>query len=153
MKKQNHILRIFTCLGFGGIAMVGVMCLGIGFSIHSTVGKYAVYTAFFLQLLSLLVNKLWERYGSRGKQRHTASPKMRRFRLLSKLLWASGALLLIASLVLILLGLNKVNAWVRWLCNLGIILAPLGWIGMLMSYYRQRQAILVLNHREASPKT
>ncbi len=145
MNKQNWPAVISLCLAFGGIVTVIVICFLIGFGLHSAVGKDALYVAFALQVINLIVMKYMENRPAQGKKHHTPSKKMRKFRLIVFLIWASGALLLSASLLLVFCGLHMTNAWVRYTCIAGAILSPIGWIGLLMAAHRQHQATLVVN--------
>ncbi len=144
MKFRNILLRLFICLALGGLVTVGIICFLIGFGVHSPVGKYALYTALFLQSLCLWVNRLTDRSYERINTAYTPSRKMRRFRLIAELLWIAGAALLLGALLLILLGMNPTAPWARRLTILGILLCPPGWLGLLAASQRKRTATLTL---------
>lgn len=141
MKTQNTLLRLSICLAIGGLVTIVVICFLIGFGFHSVVGKYALYTALFLQLLSLVVNYLADARYSREIHSYTPSKKMTRFRRIVTAFWVTGALLLLCSLVLILLGMSTTDLWVRILCVPGLFLCPIGWVGILLASNRRRSAI------------
>lgn len=145
MKIKHPPLFIAVCLAFGGIGTIGVICFFIGFGLHSTVGKYAIYVAFFLELLSLLADFFTNKRYTGMQKNHIPSVKMRRFRLISAIVWFCGATLLLSSLGLILGGMNMTARLPRYFCLFGCLLAPMGWLGLLMSSHRQRQALQVLN--------
>ena len=113
----------------------------IGFGFHSTVGKYALYTALFLQLLCLGVNYITDKRLSESTHTYTPSKKMVRFRLIVTGLWLAGALFQVVSLGLVLLGLELTNLWVRILCTTGVVLCPFGWAGILLASHRKQSAI------------
>ncbi|MBR6825575.1 MAG: hypothetical protein IKM59_03405 [Oscillospiraceae bacterium] len=140
MRTRTSLLQISLCLACGGIGTVLIICLFIGFSIHSPVGKYALHTAFFLQAFSLGVNALTDRSLYKRYTPHNPSPQMKRFRLISELLWWSAMALRLASLTLLLFGLECTDPWVRYLCIPGYLLGPVGWLGLLLASYRRRQA-------------
>lgn len=145
MKRRNWLVAISVCLAFGGIGNVIVICFLIGFGLHTVVGKEALYVAFALQLGSLLACHFSERRLSKGRKAYTPSKKMRRVRNISTVVWALGALLLILSLVLAILGISFANFWVQYPCVIGAILAPLGWIGLLLVSHYRHQAIAYVN--------
>ena len=141
MKVKNWPVFLSVCMAFGGIGNVIVMCFLIGFGFHTFVGKEALYIAFGLQVLSLLVCAQSERRKASGTVKHTPSRKMHRFRLISFLIWATGALCLLVSLVLCIAGVRFVNEWVQITCIVGACVTPVGWIGLLMCSHRRQTAL------------
>lgn len=141
MKTRNSLLSISICLAAGGLVTVGIICFFIGFGIHSPVGKYALYTALFLQALCLGVNHITDRPYVRGNTAYTPSRKMVRFFRAAEFLWITGTALQIGALVLILLGMEPTDTWVRHLTLPGILMSPLGCAGILISSHRRRSAI------------
>lgn len=150
MKTQHPFLRLSVCLAVGGMVTVVIMCFFIGFGFHSPVGKYALYTALFLQLLSLGADHITQRKWETSSHSYTPSGRMLSFRRTFLLLWLLGALSLLLSLALILSGLEPSAPWVRRLCIPGIFLCPAGWWGVLVAGHRRRQAIQVLLSRKTA---
>ncbi len=148
MKYCDRAALVFTCLGFGGLGMAIIMCLLIGFGFHTTVGKEALYTAFGLQALNLAVARWREIRFLKGHA--SPSKKMRRLRLVAAWFWCIGAVFLVASLVLAICGMHFGNFWVKLPCTLGAILAPLGWLGLLVCFRRRRQAAF---HSDSHPQS
>jgi hypothetical protein len=144
LKLQSAVLRYIICLAWGGLITVGIVWGFIGFSLHSAVGKYALYCALFLQLSSLFAIDFTERKENKSGTAYTPSRQMIRFHRIASLLWVIGAIFLLASLGLMLLGLEPSAPWVRYLCIPGVILAPIGWLGLLMCYRRKKSARLAL---------
>lgn len=153
MKVKNWPVFLSVCMAFGGIGNVIVMCFLIGFGFHTFIGKEALYIAFALQVLSLLVSAQSERRSASGKVKHTPSKKMHRFRLISFGLWALGALSLTVSLLLCIVGVRFVNEWVQITCIVGAILAPVGWIGLLMASHRRQTALRCRNEETKTAVT
>lgn len=149
MKHRDRAALVFTCLGFGGLGMAIIMCLLIGFGFHTTVGKEALYTAFVLQALNLAVARWREIRFLKGRAAPTPSKKMRRLRLVATWLWCAGAVFLVASLILAVCGMHFGNFWVKLPCTFGAILAPLGWLGLLVCFRRRRQAAFHSDSRSA----
>ena len=138
LKMQRTVLRLSACLAIGGLVTIVVICFLIGFGFHSVVGKYALYTALFLQLLSLVVDRF---VGCpSGSVPYTPSKKMARFRLAVTVIWLLGAFMQLFSLLLILFGMDTTALWVRILCVPGVILCPFGWAGILLASHRRRAA-------------
>ncbi len=142
MKKRNWSVLIPVCLAFGGLGNIIVMCVLIGFGIHTTVGKEAIYVALALECISLLACSRWERRLKTAHPNYIAGEKIRRFRRICGMLWLLGAGLLMLSLILALCGLRMTGLWVRIPCIAGLILAPIGWIGLLLSYHHRQEALL-----------
>ena len=141
MKVKNWPVFLSVCMAFGGIGNVIVMCFLIGFGFHTFVGKEALYIAFALQAISILVSAQSERRRASGAVKHTPSKKMHRFRLISFGIWALGALALLVSLALCIAGVRFVNEWVQITCIVGAILTPIGWLGLLMASHRRQTAL------------
>ena len=141
MKSRNPLLSISVCLAAGGLVTVGIICFFIGFGIHSPVGKYALYTALFLQALCLGINHITDRPYVRGNTAYTPSRKMMRFSHTAQILWIIGTALQLGALVLILLGMDPTDPWVRYLTLPGVLMTPPGCGGILLSSHRRRSAI------------
>lgn len=142
MKRFDRAALIFTCLAFGGLGMEIIMCLLIGFGFHTTVGKEALYTAFVLQTVSLVVARRRELRLLGGQPAPTPSKKMHRLCLFAIWLRCAGAVLLLASLGMAVCGMHFGSLWVKLPCTVGAFLAPLGWLGLLVCFRRRRQAVL-----------
>ena len=142
MKKRNWSVWIPVCLAFGGLGNIIVMCILIGFSFHTLVGKEAVYVALALEFGSLLACSRNERRLEAEHPHYIAGEKLRRFRRICGMIWLSGAGLLLFSLILALCGLRMTGLWVRIPCVAGLISAPIGWIGLLLSYHHRQEALL-----------
>lgn len=142
MNVKKLPYAISTCLAVGGLAMALFMCLYVDFGIHSTVGKIALYIAFLLQAVNVLMAYLRIRALVRGGA-PTPSCGMRRFFGLFLWIWGLGALLLVASLVLLLFGMDAANPWVKYTCIAGVCVSPVGWLGILTACRRRAQAAAV----------
>lgn len=143
IKDTNKLpFLISFCLAVGGLLMALFMCGYVEFGIHSQVGKLAVYIAFLLQAVNVLIICL--RIRSLVKSGAPAPSKgMRHFLTVFLWIWRLGALLLIASALLPLFGVAQASGWVRYTCLAGVCLLPLGWIGILAACRRRAQAALV----------
>ena len=142
MKKRNWSVIIPVCLAFGGLGNILVMCILIGFGFHTVVGKQAIYVALALECLSLAACSRHEYRLEAEHPNYTAGEKLRRFRRICGVIWFAGAGVLLLSLALILCGLRMTELWVRIPCIMGLILAPIGWIGLLLSYHHRQEALL-----------
>ena len=142
MKKRNWSVIIPVCLAFGGLGNILVMCILIGFGFHTVVGKQAIYVALALEAFSLLACSRHEYRLEKEHPNYAVGEKIRRFRRICGILWLSGAGTLLLSLALILCGLRMTNIWVRIPCIAGLIVAPIGWIGLLLSYHHRQEALL-----------
>ncbi len=152
MKPRNLFLQIFVCLAIGGLVTIVVICFLIGFGFHSVVGKYALYTALFLQCLSLLANRMTDRPYEKKHSNYSPSKKIVQFRQVAEILWVSGVVLQLGSLALICFGMDVTDPWVRRLCVCGVVLSPIGWSWILLSSHRKRSAISVLLARKTEQK-
>ena len=148
IKDRNKLpFLISFCLAMGGLLMALFMCGYVEFGIHSTVGKLAVYIAFLLQAVNVLIIRL--RMRSLVKAGAPAPSRgMRRFVGIFLWIWRLGALLLVASVVMLLFGMEKTDPWVRYTCLAGVCLLPLGWIGILAANRRRAQAALVAEQKK-----
>ena len=63
MKRYNVLLRLTTCLALGGTLTTLWICAVIGFGLHTTVGKEALYLWLVLQALQLSAAALRLRRG------------------------------------------------------------------------------------------
>ena len=142
MRKRNLAVLIPVCLAFGGLGNILVMCILIGFGIHTTVGTEAIYVALALEFVSLLACSRQER-GLEGEHPHyVAGEKIRRFRRICGMLWLLGAGLLLIALILALCGVRTTSLWVRIPTIAGLVFTPIGWIGLLLSYHHRHEALL-----------
>ena len=133
---------ISFCLAVGGLLMALFMCGYVEFGIYSTVGKLAVYIAFALQALNILIICL--RIYSLVKAGAPAPSRgMRRFFTIFLWIWCLGAVLLLVSALLPLFGVVEANPWVRSTCLAAVCLLPMGWLGILAACRRRAQAALV----------
>ncbi len=131
MKLRNTFLRLSVCLALGGMVTVGIICFLIGFGLHSLVGKYALYTALFLQAVCLAVIALTARSRAGKATDCTPSPGIGLFRLAAELLWIVGTALLLGALLLMLLGMEPTDPWIRYMTLPGALLCPVGFLGLL----------------------
>ena len=150
MKSSNLLLRISVCLAMGGLVTIVVICFLIGFGLHHIVGKYALYTALFLQSQSLIVNRIVDRRYDKACDSYKPSKRMGYYRLVSEILWSVGLVCQCGVLLLMLLGMESTDTAVCALCIIGTILSPLGWMGTLLSSYRKRAAMEVLLTRNST---
>lgn len=132
-----------VCLAFGGVGAAFIMCVLIGFGVHTFVGKEALYIAFGLQTLNLAVIRVRERQLRLGGA-PAPSIKMRRVHLIFAWIWRGGAVCLLSSLLFAICGVSSGSLLVRIPCTAGAILTPLGWLGALASFHRRRQAALTV---------
>ena len=142
MKKRNWSVIIPVCLAFGGLGNWFIMCAMIGFAIHTTVGLEAIYVALALEAVSLFACSRWERKLEGEHPSYVAGEKIRRFRRICGILWLTGAAVLLVALGLVFCGLRSAGLWVRIPTIVGMILAPIGWIGLLLSYHHRKEALL-----------
>ena len=152
MKTKYLPLKLSVCMAIGGFITIIVICFLIGFGFHSTVGKYALGTALFLQWLSLVVDHFT--HGPRLAEDcpYTPAKKMTHFRLIVIVIWLLGSCMQLASLGMILFGMTSTNLWVRILCIAGFCLSPLGWAGILLASHRRRTAgEVILARKTANP--
>ena len=147
MKKRNWSVVIPVCLAFGGLGNILIMCILIGFGFHTVVGKQAIYVALALEALSLLACACHEHRLEKEHPNYAAGAKILRFRRICGVIWFAGVGALLISLALILFGLRMTNIWVRIPCIMGLILAPVGWIGLLLSYHHRQEALLNSNQK------
>ena len=142
MNVKKLPYAISACVATGGLAMALFMCLYVEFGIHSTVGKIAVYIAFLLQAIHVLMACL--RIGALVREGAPApSGGMRRFLRVFLWIWGAGAMLLVASLVQILFGAEYTYGWVRYTCTAGVCICPVGWLGIMAACRRRAQAAVV----------
>lgn len=144
--KLPFLISLFLTLG--GIVMALFMCVYVDFGLNSTVGKLAVYIAFCLQAVNVLLVRLrMHRLIKEGAP--APSEKMRRFHRIFSWIWRLGAVLLLLSLLLILCGMEKSDPWVRYTCLAGVCLLPVGWLGILAAFRRRDQAAMMKRKSEA----
>lgn len=138
LPRRDWAVIFTTCLAFGGVGAV-FACICSGDGIHSLIGKEALYLCLALQIANLVVVRLRER---RLRESDVPQPsvKMQRFHAISAWVWRAGVLLLLASLVAALCGLELRSAGVYYPCLFGTTLTPLGWLGVLAAFSRRRQA-------------
>lgn len=131
MKRSDVLLRILTCLALGGMVMALWLCVLIGFGIHTTVGKEALYLCLLLQGPQLTVAALRLR-----REKAALGKVLRQLLCLFGCLWCGGAALLLFSLGMALAGLSYGSVWVSLPCLIGMICAALGWVGHLVCLWR-----------------
>lgn len=145
LPKHDWPCLVTVFLAFGGIGMLIIFSFLIGFGIHAPVGKVSLYICFGLQMLNVLTLAL-RRHVLRKKYGAPAhSKKMRHFLGSSLIVWFLGALCLMGSLVLHLFWFDAYHGLVMIPCLIGTIIAPLGWLGLLASFHRIRQNVLLRN--------
>lgn len=142
MNTKKLPYTISACLALGGLVMALFMCLYVDFGIHSTVGKLALYIAFSLQAVNILLARLRMRTLVQ-KGAPAPSRGMRRFLLVFLWIWRLGAFLILLSAVLTIVGMDYSDPWVRYTCLAGVCLTPLGWLGILAACRRRAQAAAV----------
>ncbi len=143
LPHRDWLILTTVFLALGGIGMMVIFSIMIGFGFHSIVGKIALYICFALQLLNVLTIVLRRRSIEHRKDTPPPSRKMRRFLITSLLLWVIGAVSLIFSLVCNIFWFDAVDAIVVYPCLIGAVAAPLGWILMLAGFHRRRQAAIL----------
>lgn len=119
MKEKDLLLRLTFCLAVGGLGTVAVMCLFVGFGFSTVIGKEAVYLCLVLQAVHVAVMHSRENRLLRSSQAPLPSKKMRCIRAFAAWLWRLGALTLVASLFLILIGMLMSSLWVVLTCWIG----------------------------------
>lgn len=144
MKQRDWLLRLSVCLAAGGLGMVAVMCLFVGFGFSTVIGKEAVYLYLLLQSGNVALITLRERRLLRTAQAPVPSKRMRLLRLGVKWLWRLGALTLLASLAMVLGGMLLSNPWVVLTCWFGFFMTAVGWLGCLMTHHRMMQSCIAL---------
>ena len=143
LPRRDWLILITVFLALGGIGMMVIFSILIGFGVHSVVGKIALYICFALQLLNVISILLRCRNLESRRNMPSPSPKMRKFLTFSLLLWSLGALCLIFSLVCYLFWFKAVDAIVVYPCLVGAVIAPTGWLLMLAGFHRRRQAAIL----------
>ena len=126
-----------------GNCAILVICLILGFGVHTFWGLLTIYGSLVLQVLNLLVLLLRRRSVLKHYSVPPPSRKMRNFRNISILCWCLSAAMLLAAIPLDLLWLGASHPAVIWLRIPGAILSPLSWGGLFASYYRRRQAAIL----------
>ena len=135
-------IMITVFLALGGLGMMFIFSGLIGFGIHSVIGKISLYICFGLQSINVIVIFVRRHYLKSKYSAPDYSTKMRHFAVISLCIWAFGALLLISSLIAQLSGLVATDAFVAHPCTFGACIAPIGWLGLLASFHRTREAVL-----------
>ncbi len=143
LPRHDWPILVTVFLAIGGIGMMVIFSILIGFGIHSVVGKISLYICFALQLLNVLVIALRSKTLHHKYRAPKPSKKMRRFTCVCLIIWAIGALCLIGSLLIDILWLKSIDALVVYPCVIGAILAPIGWLGLLAAFHRRRQAAIL----------
>ena len=144
MKRKEWLLRLSVCLATGGLGMVAVMCLFVGFGFGTVIGKEALGLYLLLQSGNVALITARERLLLRSAQTPVPSKRMRLLRLSLKWFWRVGALTLLASLVMALCGVLLSNLWVVLTSWIGFCMTVVGWLGRLMTYHRMEQSRLAL---------
>ncbi len=143
LPRRDWLILSTVFLALGGIGMMVIFSIMIGFGFHSIVGKIALYICFALQLLNVLSIALRRRSLDHRKNTPPPSRRLRRFLAVSLLLWLFGAVCLIFSLVCNIFWFEAVDAIVVYPCLIGAVTAPLGWLLMLAGFHRRRQAAIL----------
>lgn len=144
MKDKDLLLRLTFCLAVGGLGTVAVMCLFVGFGFSTVIGKEAVYLCLVLQAVHVAVMHSRENRLLRSSQAPLPSKKMRCIRAFAAWLWRLGALTLVASLFLILIGMLMSSLWVVLTCWIGFFAMLAGWLLRLMTFHRLCQSSIAL---------
>ena len=147
--KKDWLLRITGCIAAGGLFMMIIMCLLIGFGFGTLVGREAVALYILLQAVNLVVIRQRERRMYASAEVPKSSQKMRRVRGTGILLWWLGAGMALLSFGLLFLGVGGDNLWVQLSCWAGVILTLLGWLIRLAAVVRMRQSALAYAVEEA----
>ena len=134
------IITVFLALG--GLGMMFIFSGLIGFGIHSLIGKISLYICFGLQMLNVIVILIRRQYLKSKYGAPDYSTKMRHFAVINFCIWLAGALLLIFSLVVNIFWLPMSEGLVSYPCTIGACIAPIGWLGLLASFHRTREAVL-----------
>lgn len=132
--KRDVLLRISTCLALGGVVMALWLCGLIGFGIHTTVGKEALYLCLLLQLPQLAAAAVRLR-----RERAAVGATLRLLLRLFAGLWCGGAAVLLFSLAMALAGFSYGSVWVSLPCTAGTVCVALGWAGQLVCLWRYFQ--------------
>ncbi|MBE6985621.1 MAG: hypothetical protein E7434_08470 [Ruminococcaceae bacterium] len=143
LPRRDWLILITVFLALGGIGMMVIFSILIGFGFHSVVGKIALYICFALQLLNVITIALRRHNLTHKYHAPPPSRKMRKFLAFQVILWTIGALCLIFSLVCNIFWFEAIDAIVVYPCFIGSIAAPLGWLGMLAGFHRRRQAAIL----------
>ncbi len=145
LPQHDWLILLTVFLSLGGIGMMVIFSILIGFGFHSVVGKIALYICFALQLLNVLTLLLRRRSLKAKYHAPKSSPKMRKFMIFTTALWGVGAFGLIFSLVCNLFFFKAIDAIVVYPCVIGAVLSLVGWILMLACFHRKRQAAILSN--------
>lgn len=143
LPRHDWPILVTVFLALGGIGMMVIFSILIGFGFHSVVGKISLYICFGLQLLNVLTIALRNKILLGKYQAPQPSKKMHHFTCICLTIWIIGALCLIGSLVADILWLKSIDALVVYPCVIGAILAPIGWLGLLAAFHRRRQAAIL----------
>lgn len=147
MKKRLTGAAVWAALtadlAIAGNCAALLVCLILGFGVHTLAGILTLYIALALQALNLVVLLLRRCRAEKKYKVPAPSRKMRNFCTVNVVCWCFSALLLLAALPLDLLWLGSSHPAVIWMRIAGAVLSPLAWGGILASYYRRRQATLL----------
>ena len=130
-------------LAIAGNFAVLLVCLILGFGVHTFGGILTLYIALALQAVSILVLFLRRCSAARKFKVPEPSRKMRIFRDVNLTVWCVCLLVLAAALLMDLLWLGASHPLVIALRIAGAVLSPLSWTGVLASFYRRKQATLL----------
>lgn len=139
-QKRDIPLTVAVCFAAGGIGMLLVVCLFIGFGVHTAAGSEALYISFALQAISLILIRLRERRLQALPP--ATSQKMQRVRLICAWAWRVFALAMMAPLLL--WGIFHISPAIPWLkvpCLIGVFGLPVSWLGVLGCYHRRQLAV------------
>ena len=143
LPHRDWLILVTVFLALGGIGMMVIFSLLIGFGFHSVVGKIALYICFALQFVNVLTMFLRRHSLEHRKNMPAPSPKMRKFLTIGFILWLFGAVCLIFSLVCNIFWCKAVDALVVYPCVIGAVATPVGWLLLLAGFHRRRQAAIL----------
>lgn len=130
-------------LAIAGNCAILLVCLILGFGVHTFGGILTLYIALALQAVNIIILLLRRCSAAKKYEVPPPSRKMRNFCTVNVACWCFSAVLLLAALPLDLLWLGSGHPAVIWMRIAGAVISPLAWGGILASYYRRRQATLL----------
>ena len=147
MKKHRSGLGILAALSSDltvlSFTAILVVCLILGFGVHTFGGLLTLYISLGLQILNILILLLRRHAVLKRFSAPPPSRKMRIFRNVNIAVWCCSVAVLLAAVPMDLFWLGSSHPAVIWMRIMGAILSPLSWIGMFASYYRRRPAALL----------
>ena len=143
LPRHDWPTLITVFLALGGIGMMVIFSLLIGFGFHTIIGKIALYECYVLQLINLVVMAFRRQHLRQKYNSPEPSKKMKRFYLTGLCIWLVGSVLLLVSLACGIFWKSASTDWTLYLSVSGAILTLLGWIALLAAFHRRRQAALL----------